>query len=116
MLWCLFFRIVIWIATLICAITGLYHYVDDTFGHDDSKELDWYKLYQTHYPPKLMIIGFEVDPQAMTITMPEEACILLATHLRGFINIPLEKHVDAWLRSGSPFSDMPTEHSMCIHC
>ncbi|KIO25641.1 hypothetical protein M407DRAFT_25018 [Tulasnella calospora MUT 4182] len=122
-LWCLFFGIVIWIATLIFTIANLFHYVDNTFSHDDSKELEWYKPYQTHYPPKqihllhlfdklgrphekwkqefrpkLTIIGFEVDPQAMTITMPEEAHSLLATHLRGFTNIPPEKHHQCMLK------------------
>ncbi len=73
-------------------------YVDDDFGFDEWGKLEYYEPYDIFYPSKqtkllklwdrlgvphskpkqlfglqLVIIGFNVDPNAMTATMPEES-------------------------------------------
>ncbi|KII87748.1 hypothetical protein PLICRDRAFT_80609, partial [Plicaturopsis crispa FD-325 SS-3] len=73
-------------------------YVDDSFGFELADNKTWYCKYDQHYPAKqaallelfdainlphekkkqefgavLTIIGFEVDPNAMTFTMPADA-------------------------------------------
>jgi len=84
-------------------------YVDDVFSYDFEDNLEWYEPYQKLLPNKqsrllrlwdelgipheerkqvfgttLTIIGFEVDPKAMTVTMPPNSRADLVTVVRTF--------------------------------
>lgn len=90
--------LVMWIAINIENIKDLGCYIDDNFGFDDWKDVDFYEPYDGFYPSKqakllklwdhlgvphskpkqlfglqLVIIGFNVDPNAMTVTMPTDS-------------------------------------------
>jgi hypothetical protein len=92
-------RLVIWIATVVKFIEDLLAYVDDTYSWGFTDDLTWYEPYRKFLPSKqasllllwdeigvpheedkqvfgetLTIIGMDVDPNAMTITMPQIAC------------------------------------------
>ncbi|KIM19761.1 hypothetical protein M408DRAFT_334277 [Serendipita vermifera MAFF 305830] len=94
---CAFFGAIIWVAINVCAIDGLFHYIDDANGYDDNPHLVFYEPYNTYYPEKqvrllelwdelgiphqkskqvfgsaLDIIGLRVDAEAMRITMSSE--------------------------------------------
>jgi hypothetical protein len=110
-LWCSFFGLVLWIAINIKAILDLLAYVDDTFGQDSDPHLIYYAPYDTYYPSKqahllyllddlgiphekrkqefghvLVIIGFSVDANAMTITLSHDAQMELVHSVRSFIH------------------------------
>ncbi|KAJ3911164.1 hypothetical protein F5877DRAFT_93815 [Lentinula edodes] len=90
-------------------IIDLFAWVDDTFGWDFEGNLAYYAPYADFYPArqtrllefwdeiglphdkpkqewgsKLLILGFDVDPNAMTITMPVEARADLSQAIRKF--------------------------------
>jgi hypothetical protein len=90
--------LVLWIAITVKNIKDLLGYVDDNFSWDFKGNLLFYWLYNKSLPAKqtcllqlwdelgishkerkqewgqiLMVIGFEVDLNAMTITMPKSA-------------------------------------------
>ena len=92
-------------------IADLFTYVDDSFSWEFENNLLRYEPYQKLLPAKqvyllqlwdelwipheeskqvfgspLMIIGFDVDPNAMTISMPLEACSDLLATIRDFTN------------------------------
>lgn len=94
-IWGSFFSLVIWIAIFVRQILDLFAYVDDCYGFDRASNMLWYEPYQKLMPAKqvhllklwdelgiphsvekqkfggvLTIIGFEVDVNAMTITLP----------------------------------------------
>jgi hypothetical protein len=106
-LWGAFMGLVLWIAIFVKGISDLFAYVDDSFSWEFADNMLWYEPF--HLPAKqarllqlwdelcipheeskqvfgstLMIIGFDVDPNAMTITMPTEARLDLLTAIRGF--------------------------------
>ncbi|KIY52572.1 hypothetical protein FISHEDRAFT_34973 [Fistulina hepatica ATCC 64428] len=108
-IWSVFFLLVLWIAMLIKFILDLFAYVDDTFSWDFADNLIWYEPYQTLYPTKqvillrlwdelgvpherrkqewgssLTIIGFRVDVDEMSITMPDQSRHDLIAALRAF--------------------------------
>jgi hypothetical protein len=108
-LWGAFMGVVLWIAIFVKGIQDLFAYVDDSFSWDFADNMLWYEPYQKLFPAKqtkllqlwdelripheeskqifgtpLMIIGFSVDPNAMTITMTVEARADLLTALREF--------------------------------
>jgi hypothetical protein len=108
-LWGAFMGMVLWIAVFVKGIQDLFAYVDDSFSWEFADNMLWYEPYRKHLPAKqakllqlwdelhiphveskqvfgstLTIIGFEVDPNAMTITMPDEARTDLLTALRSF--------------------------------
>ena len=85
-------------------------YMDDNFGFDAEPQLVWYEPYHTYFPAQqvqifrlwdllciphkkekqlfgrtLTIIGFLVDAQNMTITLPEAARMDLVEHIRDFL-------------------------------
>jgi hypothetical protein len=89
-----FMSLVTWIAIYVYLIAHLKNYVDDAFSFELASELQYYAPYDTFYPskqarllrlwdelgiphdkekqefgPVLRIIGFEVNPNAMTVTM-----------------------------------------------
>ncbi len=99
--------LITWIAINVEDIEDLGCYVDNDFGFDDWKDIDFYEPYDNFYPSKqakllklwdrlgvshskpkqlfglqLVIIGFDVDPNAMTATMPTDskAELVLALH------------------------------------
>ncbi|THH17333.1 hypothetical protein EW146_g3442 [Bondarzewia mesenterica] len=124
-IWCSFFGLVLWIAINIRRILELLAYVDDTFGHDAQAELVCYKPYDAYYPAKqvcllelwdflgiphekkkqefgrtLTIIGFQVDTQAMTISLDPDARRKLVNAVRSFMHdAPKRRHkLVEWLR------------------
>ncbi|KIY43070.1 hypothetical protein FISHEDRAFT_78863 [Fistulina hepatica ATCC 64428] len=108
-IWSIFFSLVLWIATFVKYILDLFAYVDDTFSWDFADCLLWYEPYQDWFPSKqvkllrlwddlripherkkqewghsLTIIGFLVDTDEMTITMPDQSRRDLIVALRAF--------------------------------
>jgi hypothetical protein len=106
-LWGCVMGLVLWIAIFVKGIPELFSYVDDEFSYDLAGNEKWYSPYHKRMPskqvrllelwdelgipheerkqlfgPVLTIIGFDVDPNAMTITMPDEARsnLVLAIH------------------------------------
>ncbi len=95
-----FLGLVLWIATFVKMLSDIFGYVDDSFSWEFSNQKMWYEPYHKFLPSKqaalltlfdelgvpheeekqlhgciLMIIGFDVDPNIMTITM------LISSHL-----------------------------------
>jgi hypothetical protein len=93
--WGCFISLVIWIGVVIKLLADLLAYVDDNFSWELAQNHSWYAPYQKYLPskqchllqlwdelgipheeqkqeygPVLTIIGFEVDANAMTVTMP----------------------------------------------
>jgi hypothetical protein len=93
-----FMGLVTWIAIYVLSIAHLKDYVDDAFSFEREGELTFYPPHNTSYPtkqtrllrlwdelgiphdkekqefgPVLRIIGFEVDPNAMTVSMDIDA-------------------------------------------
>jgi hypothetical protein len=93
-----FISLVLWIAINVVCLEDLLGYVDDDYSWDFAQNMEWYEPYSLFYPRKqtrllrlwdylgipheqrkqvfgspLTIIGMEVDANAMTITMPDEA-------------------------------------------
>ncbi|KAL1761846.1 hypothetical protein FB107DRAFT_200060, partial [Schizophyllum commune] len=108
-IWIAFFSLVIWIAIYVKLLADLLEYVDDVFSWEFAGAWDYYEPYQDYFPSKqvaflclldelgipherpkqlygeqLEIIGFVVDPNAMTITMSASSKSELIAALRGF--------------------------------
>lgn len=122
-LWGAFFGLVMWIAINIEHILELFAYVDDAFGWDFEGNLLWYEPYSTSFPEKqtrllrlwdrlgiphsrakqvygaqLTIIGFEVDANAMTITMPADSRRDLITAIRRFSGVGQRRPLREFMR------------------
>jgi len=107
--WGVFFSLVLWIATFVKLITDVHGFVDDVFSWDVEGNMVLYGPYDTYYPSKqahflllldelgiphdkakqlcgskFTIIGFEVDANAMTITMPDDGRRDLIAAIRFF--------------------------------
>jgi hypothetical protein len=107
--WGTFMSLVLWIAAVRRSIEDLLAYVDDVFSWEFADRLIRYSPYNKLMPAKqvrllkfwdelgipheerkqefgttLTIIGFDVDPNALTITMPFQARTDLVTALRSF--------------------------------
>jgi len=101
--------LVVWIAITLKLVEDLLHYMDDAFGYDMDPQLEYYALYDQHYPKKqvallrlwdeiglphskkkqeygqaLTIIGFRVDPVSMTLSLPLESRKQLIQEIRDF--------------------------------
>jgi hypothetical protein len=110
-LWVTFFGLVLWIAVVLLLILDLFAYVDDAFSWEFADEVTHYPPYDKLLPTKqarlltlfdevgvpheerkqvsgspLQIIGFDVDPNSMTITMPAVARDELVSAVRAFAN------------------------------
>jgi hypothetical protein len=110
-LWVTFFSLVLWIAIFIKHIHDLFAYVDDAFSWEFADHLTVYPPYRKLLPTKqtkllslfdelgipheerkqvfgspLQIIGFDVDPNSMTITMPLTARNELVLAIHTFAN------------------------------
>ncbi|PBK94094.1 DNA/RNA polymerase [Armillaria gallica] len=108
-IWCTFFGLVLWIATFVKLLTDIFGYVNDSFSWEFADRETWYGPYQKYLPAKqttlltlfdelgvpheegkqlhgciLTIIGFDVDPNAMTITMPITSRLELISAIRNF--------------------------------
>ncbi|KAI5823363.1 hypothetical protein K523DRAFT_286898 [Schizophyllum commune Tattone D] len=108
-IWCTFFGLVLWIAIFVRLLEDLLGYVDDVFSWEFAANLEYYEPYGERYPAKqvgllklwdelgiphekpkqlwgskLEIIGFEVDPNAMSVTMGVTARDDLIAALRAF--------------------------------
>jgi hypothetical protein len=108
-LWGAFMGVVLWVAIYVYGIRDLFAYVDDSFSWEFAGNMLWYEPYQKHLPAKqvrllqlwdelsipheapkqvfgspLTIIGFNVDPNLMTITMPVQAYSDLLAAIREF--------------------------------
>jgi hypothetical protein len=109
-IWCSFMGLVMWIAAFIRLLEAMKAYVDDTFSFDKAGNVLWYDPYKCYLPakqtsllqlwddlsiphqrakqeygPVLTLIGFQVDPNAMTITMPSDAKRDLIAYLESFL-------------------------------
>ncbi|PPQ97480.1 hypothetical protein CVT26_002828, partial [Gymnopilus dilepis] len=107
--WGRFFALVLWIATYMFFIEDLFAFVDDSFSWDVEGNLTLYKKYNRLLPVKqarflslldllniphdnekqlwgnqLTIIGFDIDPNAMTVTMPVATRTDLISTIRDF--------------------------------
>ncbi|KAJ3727532.1 hypothetical protein C8R42DRAFT_340177 [Lentinula raphanica] len=112
-LWFSVIGLVLWIAMYVKLIIDIFCYVDDVYGWEKEDNLMLYKPFNVHIPvkqaqllylwdflgiphklkkllngPSLPIIGFDVDPNAMTITLPEESKQELVLSVREFISTP----------------------------
>ncbi|KAJ6468717.1 hypothetical protein DFH09DRAFT_955414 [Mycena vulgaris] len=115
-LWNSFMGLVLWVAQHEKDIRDLYAYVDDNFGLDEEGRLRLYPRYEQLMPTNqvgllelwdeigvrhtrerqlwgeiLVIIGFLVDVNRMTITLPTDAKADLITAIKDFINSPSRK-------------------------
>ena len=104
-----FMGLVTWIAIYVYHIIHLKVYVDDTFSFEVASNSTYYKPYHSFFPSKqtcllrlwdelgiphekekqefssvLRIIGFQVDPNAITITMDHDSHEELLTLIRNF--------------------------------
>lgn len=117
-LWIAFMSLVTWIAIHVRHIERLTGaYVDDSWGWEIENVLGFYTEYSEFMPETqtlvlelwdylgiphkqkkqifgspLTIIGFDVDPNAMSITMPLNAKNLLITELESWVTKPRSKH------------------------
>jgi hypothetical protein len=108
-IWGTFIGLVIWIAIFIKHLHDLFAYVDDVFSWEFESNVMWYAPYRRFFPmkqaqllllwdelgipheepkqlfgPILTIIGFEVNSNAMTITMPPDKRLDLIQSIRTF--------------------------------
>lgn len=107
--WISFMSLVAWIAIHRVLIDALKTYMDDSFSFELASKRLYYEPYQCFFPAKqtqllqlwdeiglpherpkqlfgspLTVIGFDVDPNAMSATLPEHKKAALITHLRLF--------------------------------
>ncbi|KAJ7436188.1 hypothetical protein B0H11DRAFT_1755110 [Mycena galericulata] len=105
--------LVIWIALFVKLLSDVFCYVDDTYGWEFKDNLLYYPPYKKHLPKKqaqllflwdflgikhkekkqlhgasLPIIGFEIDPNAMTAKLPPESKADLEKWVQEFIHTP----------------------------
>ena len=105
-----FMGLVCWIAAFVILILALFTYADDNWSWDDYGNTLYYEPYKKHMPRKqvmllklwdelgipheerkqvsglvLTIIGFSVDPNLMTVTMPQQARVSLLEHVEEFV-------------------------------
>jgi hypothetical protein len=105
--------LVIWVATFVKLLVDIFCYVDDTCGWEFKNRMTYYPPYKKHLPTKqaqllflwdffgiphkekkqlhgasLPIIGFEIDPNAMTAKLPPESKADLEKWVQEFIDTP----------------------------
>jgi hypothetical protein len=111
-----FLSLVMWIARHVKEILDIFAYVDDCSGTEIEGEETYYKPYNKFMPSKqvallqlwdelsiphkeskqiygapLTIIGVSIDPNAMTLTLPEEARLRLLDVLRTWAAVPTSR-------------------------
>ncbi|KAJ7634576.1 hypothetical protein FB45DRAFT_743528 [Roridomyces roridus] len=112
-LWASVMGLVIWVALFVKLLPDIFCYVDDSFGWELESNLLYYEPYEKYMPSKqvqllllwdflgiphkekkqvhgtsLTVIGFHIDPNAMTITLPADSKAELEQWLQDFINTP----------------------------
>lgn len=112
-IWASVMGLVIWIAIFVKLIIDIFVYVDDTYGWEEEGRILWYVPYSKFLPAKqarllilwdflgiphkekkqlfgstLPVIGFEVDPNAMTVTLPADSKADLEKWVQEFIDTP----------------------------
>jgi len=117
-LWVTFFGLVLWIAGFVVFIHDLFAYVDDAFSYEFADRMTFYGPYNKYMPTKqsrlltlfddlgipheeqkqvfgspLTIIGFDVNPNSMTITMSPEARNDLIGTIRDFPTHHVANHL-----------------------
>lgn len=115
-IWAAFMALVNWIAINVRGLKHVKVYTDDNFSFECAKKVKLYKPYNTVFPEtqtlllelwdelgiphdlpkqefgkKLTIIGFEVDPNAMTFTMSETARAELREEILEFCYVPVRR-------------------------
>ncbi|OBZ76275.1 hypothetical protein A0H81_03450 [Grifola frondosa] len=108
-----FMCLVVWIAVVERAISH-FNYVDDDFGFELEGRVEFYAPYRAYLPkkqaqllklwdeiglpheqkkqeyaPVLLVIGFAIDPNAMTVTMPSDSRCKLLDAIESFCHPPL---------------------------
>jgi hypothetical protein len=100
--------LIIWITIVICHIAALLAYMDDSYSFERAGNHRLYLPYGQTYPEKQTcllelwdnlniahkkkkqefgsVLGFEVDPNAMTITMPKKSLDDLISFLEDFLS------------------------------
>jgi hypothetical protein len=111
MIWCAFMSLVLWIANFVVMIEAVLAYMDDMFSHDDNTVLVLYRPYNMLLPSKqvqllqlwddislphdrekqeyrqtLVITGFVVDPDAMTISLSSDRLLELVSTVTEFVS------------------------------
>jgi hypothetical protein len=101
--------LVMWIATFVVLLEHLKTYIDDVFSFEIATNLSWYEPYKKELPTKqaqllrlwdelgiphspekqshgetLIIIGFEVNPNLLSVTMADDARLELLAHIKDF--------------------------------
>lgn len=120
-IWGNFFCLVLWIACWIKGILNLLAYVDDVFSWELAINVLWYEPYQKFMPTKqtrllqlwdelgiphkeekqesgwiLKIIGFEVDANAMSVTMPNQFRLDLICAIQEFAVMGHRARLSDW--------------------
>lgn len=115
-IWATFMALVVWIANNIWKLKRIKVYTDDSFSFEELTRTKFYDPYGEFFPEsqtlllelfdelgvphdrpkqefgmKLTIIGFEVDPNAMTFTMSETARGELREEILDFCRVPSKK-------------------------
>jgi hypothetical protein len=105
--------LVIWVALFVKFIADIFVYVDDTYGFELKSNMTFYPPYNKFIPTKqaqvlflwdfllirhkekkqlhgdsLPLIGFELDPNAMTVKLPPQSKADLEKWVHEFINSP----------------------------
>ena len=108
-IWVSFMSLVVWIAIYVKLLSFLKVYVDDSYSFERAGNMKFYAPYNKSYPAKqtdllllwdeiglphdepkqlfgdtLEVIGFIVDPNAMSVLFPEEKRNELLQHIRTF--------------------------------
>ncbi|OJT12050.1 hypothetical protein TRAPUB_11402 [Trametes pubescens] len=138
--WSAFDCLVAWIAIYKAFVDLKFNYVDDDYGFAELGDVLWYEPYQKYFPspqtrllllwddlgiphdlakqlhaPVLPIIGFEVDPNTMTVSLPSDSKTCLIAAIDEFCAITpgnRRRSLAAFSRS----RDTPTGLSTCILC
>ncbi|KAJ7440692.1 hypothetical protein B0H11DRAFT_1750544 [Mycena galericulata] len=116
--------LILWVAIYEILLVDLFAYVDDNFGWEEEGRTKFYGRYGKFMPEKqvkllelwdwlgvphaeekqmwgseLVVIGYQVDVNAMTITLPTDAKSNLLAAVDEFINTPSRKRsLHDWLQ------------------
>jgi hypothetical protein len=123
-MWAAFMALVMWIALHVWELSHTKIYTDDAFGFEVLGQVEFYKPYDTYYPRKqarllklwdyiglphkkskqefsdiLTIIGFEVDPNKMIVSMPMQSRTNFLAAINEFLEEPRHR-LQKWQQLG----------------